>query len=291
MDKTNCERTKAVATDVQGRILGSGQKIVCLIDAPTSKPKQVLELIGAAKKAIGEKKRFGLLVTVGKRTDLLNTVLQNLQLTFTDAEIFYVMLTQGTSQGARSMPSFCVYCRGSECKGDVVPCSLALNKCRAKASESLRLRCCSQACPFREKMSISEGDDLNPQSEIKGEDRMEDDGTVDIQESDDEIHPLAGAADSTDGTSSRKDLFPFSRPVQWYEGVVVFVVEVAYFVVCCLFFSVSVFLSLFLERIFLVFVLVSIVKSEWSGPGRILEDLHCGHSAFQRRTVQRPRSG
>ena len=102
-----------IATDVQGRILGSGQKIVCLIDAPTSKPKQVLELIAAANKAIGEKKRFGLLVTAGKRTDLLTTVLQNLQLAFTEAEFFYVMLTQGTSQGARSMPSFCVYCRES----------------------------------------------------------------------------------------------------------------------------------------------------------------------------------
>lgn len=137
-----------IATDVQGRILGSGQKIVCLIDAPTRKPKQVLELIAAAKKAIGEKKRFGLLVTAGKRTDLLITVLQNLQFAFAEAEFFSVMLTQGTSQGARRMRSFRVDCRGSERKGDVVPCSLALNTCRVKASENLRLRCCSASCPW-----------------------------------------------------------------------------------------------------------------------------------------------
>ena len=45
-----------IATDVQGRILGSGQKIVCLIDAPTSKPKQVLELMQQARKQSGPRK-------------------------------------------------------------------------------------------------------------------------------------------------------------------------------------------------------------------------------------------
>ena len=204
-----------------------------MIDAPTSKPKQVLQLIAAAKKAIGEKKRFGLLVTEGKRTNLLITVLQNLQLAFTEAEIFYVMLTQGTSQGARSMPSFCVYCRESERKGDVVPCSLALNTCRVKGSENLRLRCCSASCAWREKPSFAPGtggddaaDQLNPMSEISAADRMDDDNTLDVAESDDEAMLTNPSTD--DGNASfRKDMFPFSWPIQWYEGVVVFVVAVA----------------------------------------------------------------
>ena len=97
---------------------------------------------------------------------------------------FYVMLIKGTSQGARSMPSFCVYCGGNERKGDAVPCSLALNTCRVKASENFRRRC-SASCRWRERPSITPGtggddaaDQLSPMSEISAADRMDDYNTL-----------------------------------------------------------------------------------------------------------------
>lgn len=117
-------------------------------------------------------------------------------------------------------------------------------------------------------------------SEISAADRMDDDSTLDVAKSDDEGLLTNPSTDAADGNACfRKDLFPFSRPTQWYEGVVVFVVVLLVtddFVVCCLFCSVSVFLLLFLERICLLFVLVSIVKSKWSGPGRILQTFTAG---------------
>ena len=65
-------------------------------------------------------------------------------------------------------------------------------------------------------------------SEISAADRMDDDNTLDVAESDDEAMLTNPSADAGDGSAAvRKDLFPFSRPVQWYEGVVGFVVVVA----------------------------------------------------------------
>lgn len=120
------------------------------------------------------------------------------------------------------MPAFCVYCKGSERKGDVVPRSLALNTWRVKGSENLRLHCCSATCPWREKPSIAPGtgggdaaDQLNPMSEIPAADRMDDDNTLDVAESDDEAMLTNPSTDAADGNASfRKDLFPFSRQIQ-----------------------------------------------------------------------------
>lgn len=58
-------------------------------------------------------------------------------------------------------------------------------------------------------------DQLNPMSEIPAADRMDDDNTLDVAESDDEAMLTNPSTDAADGNASfRKDLFPFSRQIQ-----------------------------------------------------------------------------
>ena len=207
--------------DLRSRIITDAQKLIVLVDAPTSKPKVVVDLMGIAKDLISQLKHSSwcVVVPVGRRTDLLHTVMTNAAINMKDHSCFTVLQTAGNTQGARSRPSFSVYVRGKGCKQDDVPVSLEVNSCRAKPFECLRLRC-GGGCSFQSAQDPLL-DDENPAAEIEVDDR--EDGQEDFMEIlEDEDDPMDGsAAKKQQGRASgkKRDLWPFARPVAHYEGL------------------------------------------------------------------------
>ena len=117
--------------------------------------------------------------------------------------------------------------------GDVqLPAFAPLLRGNAKRSECLRQRCCDRACKFRSDAEKQKLDELekkedkagvsDPEREIEPDDReVKDDGAWPEEEEEGQGQGLASAADFEDAPKRDYliDLYPFSRPENFYSGL------------------------------------------------------------------------
>ena len=105
----------AFKADVVHRIIT--EKSIVVIDAPTSKARVVHDLINKAHSILNGTpagRNFALLVTVGRRLDLLASVVQALAAKYPKKMTYVVQITAGDSQTAMLLPTFAVVMPATE---------------------------------------------------------------------------------------------------------------------------------------------------------------------------------
>ncbi len=133
--------------------VGDGQKVLVLVDAPTSKPKVVLSLletVGGLVKSLATQ-RVRVLMTASSRLDLLLAGVNKMQTTFGDGSHFTVQLVRAAKQRLRLKPAYVQLMVRKAAGGPAadIPNSIDVGGCRAKAGEYTRLRCLCEQCPLR----------------------------------------------------------------------------------------------------------------------------------------------
>ena len=208
-----CHTTKnTFDNDVVSRVLPT-QKAVFFIDAVTSKQKVLNELVEhcAALIARIDLKRYVVACPVGCRVDLLSGVANAIQRQFPTLHPYIVQCTAGETQNPRVIPSYIVIL--SKCEGEAVPNTARINKARSMAYEGLRLRCTSRNCRHRPEEAGG------GQDSISLDDQEPEGHLMDIDE-DEEIDLGAMDVDAADdGEPYVVDLFPFAKPIKYYENV------------------------------------------------------------------------
>jgi hypothetical protein len=196
-----------------GRLFSS-QRVIFLIDAPTSRIKVVSEYIDLIQQAsaAGKIDKYVIGVTAGRRYDLLAAIQAKVASSFPKIPAFTSILVAGENQTLRVSSQFlALLIKGEEPNA---PASAPLLKCRAKAMECLRLRCLSRQCAHRSTAELaSVVGDTGPasvQQEIHPDDReVDDEGVFEEDESD--------AAATNGKRDFVVDLWPFSRPESFYK--------------------------------------------------------------------------
>ena len=113
------------------------------------------------------------------------------------------------------IPSYIVML--SSCEDEVVPATARINTVRAMAYEGLRLRCTTRSCRHRPQDADGQAEGICP------DDQEAEGNTMDVDE-DDEIELGAAmdvdAAGGEDAEPYMVVLFPFAKPIKYYENMV-----------------------------------------------------------------------
>jgi hypothetical protein len=199
------------------------EQVVFFVDAPTSKVKIVMdglktvESMGVGKCAV--------FIPVGRRFDLLASVMTAAKRAFPKHSVFMIQCDAGATQSSRVVPTYAVYLPvpGPETSG--VPTSVRVNSCKAKAFESLRLRCTDRACPKRPHGLAPTADTPRDALEELGESDVEDcsmEQYLDFEEEPDDDGVVMGNDEDSQASNKREylvDLFPFGRPIAHYATI------------------------------------------------------------------------
>ena len=184
-------------------------KVIGLVDCPTSKPKLVLDRVtqmASLLLAKSDDAKFVICVTIGFRYDLLAAVSQKLKTLYPTASLFVVTLTPGKgSQGARRRATYAVVAQSRALKAEHVPFQAEVMNGKAHGYENLRFRCVNRDCPFREDDLQFEGlDELLDAIEISTEDNPN--GEIEKN-------------DVPDDSRYVVDIFPFGQCMAYYTSL------------------------------------------------------------------------
>ena len=104
----------------------------------------------------------------------------------------------------------------SSCEDETVPATARINTVRAMAYEGLRLRCTTRSCRHRPQDADGQAEGICP------DDQEAEGNTMDVDE-DDEIELGAtmdvDAAGGEDAEPYMVELFPFAKPIKYYENM------------------------------------------------------------------------
>ena len=136
--------------EVTSRVLPS-QKVIFVVDCPTSKAKVVLAMIERVAAIVNDlaMHRYIMLIPVGHRFDLLNAVTGNVKIHFPRRRGYVIQCVASDMQADRIVPSYVVFIKGPGCESEPIPAYAKVNTCKAMSYEGLRLRCCDRACKLR----------------------------------------------------------------------------------------------------------------------------------------------
>ncbi len=216
------ESEASLKAELKVRVL-KDQKVIFLLDAPTSKLKVVsdslrmLEGLGVGK--------FAVFIPVGRRFDLLAAITSQASRLFPKQSLFIVQCDAGVTQSVRVLPTYAVYLPVSGQESTGVPTAVRANACKAAPWECLRLRCTDRMCPKRPEPP--QGDQpTTAQEELHNDDVEGMDEFFNFEEEDAEDDGHAEddglVVQGGDGDGNRPclvDLFPFARPVSHYTCV------------------------------------------------------------------------
>jgi len=208
---------KSLQEGLQHKLLKS-QRLCCIIDAQTSRIKVTAGYLDAAKEIGLEKLSIG--IVCGPRLDLLQAAHAKASSLWPKASIYIVQLTAGDAQSDRWKPGFVITVHTSKMPSYVIPSSAALLKCRACNSEQPRLRCTERDCAHRkpDEKALLQSAPTSLDEEVNA-----DDLETHLY---DMMAPAEGDGDDDDGeevglSPAQKrdyivDLWPFTRPVEFY---------------------------------------------------------------------------
>ena len=202
-------------------------RVIFLIDAPTSQKSVTNSYIDLVAKVAVKASlvRASVGIICSQRADLLSSSMARAMSVLKDMQCYVVQLTGGDTQASSKKAGFMLVLHNKDDKSATVPTSVPLLKSRAKSLECTRLRCMASDCPLRsqeELATVAPGPGAAVACEIPDEDKEQEqfdmmvvDGGP-VADDDDE------AAAATDAGSKRDhiiDLFPFTRPMSFYAGV------------------------------------------------------------------------
>ena len=203
------------------------QKILILVDAPTSKLRVALHMIDAAKASAQTlvSNKVKLAVIAGNRLDYVAGISAKLNTVFAAPwQIFMIQLSHGTKQYSRRRPSYLLLVVPGGSAEEVPTFIPALAK-RAARSEKTRMRCLARECPLRSQI---ERDDLpevdDPACELHGDD-LEGGDAEDVVEGGDAEENDKDEADDEIVMPSGKhacivDLWPFAQSRAFYKHII-----------------------------------------------------------------------
>ena len=157
MSKINIYDTLDSLTQCLVAQVVSSQKIVILVDAPTSRSRVLMTLLDWVGEFLSKcpSKLVRVLVPCGGRLDLLSAANVRLTVSASTLNQFTVLLTAQGAQQLRKKVKFMQYGMSSDlCDGRVggagpAPNTIAAQAARAKPGECTRLRCMSRECSLR----------------------------------------------------------------------------------------------------------------------------------------------
>ena len=218
-------------------IIMSTHNVVFIVDAPSSKPRVLVNLIDWTVKLIQQLPcgdRIRLLIPVGQRLDLLSAVESRSMVVLPNLLHFCIQLNSGDEQKVRKKAGYMHYACSPQVLGQgSVPCSIPAQATRAGHGECTRLRCLDSQCPFRpqdEKTALMPLDgnlaQIPANSEIPAEDREHE--NVDAHMQDDssapDKDPMADVLAQLLPPSGRRDcivdLWPFAFGKEFYKALI-----------------------------------------------------------------------
>ena len=207
--------------DVESCVMGSSKPLI-VIEAPSSKAKIFNDFLKTAESL--KLQQAGYLIPCGHRYDLLSTVMAALSQRFNKRGIFAVQLGSET-QTTNTRSGFAVYMAPPNVSHPV-PCFVNVAKCRAKASEGLRMRCMDPRCKYRGSGNTDEEDPEAANAELNEDDQefggydprdmVEEDEATEADLALAQVEGELGSAGAF-----KRNLWPFASPVAAHAKVLV----------------------------------------------------------------------
>ncbi|CAK9118027.1 unnamed protein product, partial [Durusdinium trenchii] len=202
----------------------SGEKIIFIIDAPTSKTavlKDLIKKVGVVVETLpaGTAQRWVLCICVARRFDILSVIHSEVTSLFKNNKTYLVQCTASEHQSAKAQPTFRIISQAPACFSEKVPANAALNAVRSKSWENLRQRCLNPQCPLRPKPGPRESQDDHDKTDNEADVPEGAHDLCEVSEDDgDEVgHASEHAEALVPPGKYVKELWTFVRPVE--QGV------------------------------------------------------------------------
>lgn len=191
-----------------------------LIDASTSRPKQVIDLIVQSKQVLQKLNpdstewNYTICVEAGTRLELLTAINEALTVNFGTCQVVMCCCSQKGTSKSRAVSWLAVACTAGNEKH--LPFLLEINRSTSFNWEKLRFRCLDAKCPYRSSAATGmDPDDVHGEIGVEDRDCAADAGL--------EITEETSAADEfmEDGalTSAgfKRNIWVFARPLARYK--------------------------------------------------------------------------
>ena len=129
----------------------SDEKLALCIDAPTSKPKVLSNLLEKADAVLAARsvRRWCALIPCGRRLDLVVVVCNKASVVWPQSYSYTVQLNSGQMQSTKRRPSYLVVVASKYFSdADAMPSIINVSN-RAQTVERTRMRCLDRSCPLR----------------------------------------------------------------------------------------------------------------------------------------------
>lgn len=206
------------------------QRVVFMIDCPTSRTKIPLAALSSIHEMIGKHENFSLLVQCGGRLDYLAAIQNKMQQLWPGGQIFVSVVNNGSeAQSTRRRSKFALVLHMGKLQ-PAVPSQVPALRGKAKSYEGLRQRCLSLQCKLRSEEEQAKAQSLKDQAEMDpnlaaalarceiSQDDDEEKVPLDAAQSEDECDLVAEGGEGEGVRDFITDIFTFSHSTSYCEA-------------------------------------------------------------------------